>query len=299
MVILRCDRVSCSPDSRYTDEANSWTGISEFDLLARNVTVPGLSRRYPTIHCTASADICQLVTDEGEINAAISTSALIHSPLFNLHLGMLGSVAYVRFSMQVAPQYQMGQYALRRRAVRLAHRAELDDAASAQQDKQLYASESEYAVALQASRLLACDTTASDVWWSGALLGAALKQDYAVHERHGVYCKMQAQGGRSACCVGFDRVVAMRTARDFDRSRPGMSATDNLFDGHAVRNVHLAAVQAMRGVVDELGGCAGEERRLVGDRIPTSGLAQRAPPRIWITADVISTSCPRDTVELV
>ncbi|EJF61526.1 NUP-domain-containing protein [Dichomitus squalens LYAD-421 SS1] len=109
---------------KYTDEANAWTGIPEFNLLARNVTVPGLSRRYPAIHCTASADICQLVTDEGEINAALSTFALIHSPLFNLtqsHFllandggitlkqGTLGSVGFARFSVQVGLQYEIDE----------------------------------------------------------------------------------------------------------------------------------------------------------------------------------------------
>ncbi|TBU40123.1 hypothetical protein BD309DRAFT_1021642 [Dichomitus squalens] len=62
----------------------NFVSIPGYNLLARNVISPGFSRRDSAVHCTASVDICQLVTDEYEINAALSTSALIHSPFFNL-----------------------------------------------------------------------------------------------------------------------------------------------------------------------------------------------------------------------
>ncbi|TBU38215.1 purine nucleoside permease [Dichomitus squalens] len=334
----------------YTDEANAWTGIPEFDLLARNVTVPGLSRRYPAIHCTASADICQLVTDEGEINAALSTFALIHSPLFNLtqsyfllagdggispKQGTLGSVAFARFSVQVALQYEIDgreipdgfptgyvpqgttapdqwplyiygteafelNDALRQRAVALARKAKLNDTASAQQYRQLYASEPQYAAALGEPRVLACDTATSDVWWSGALLGAAFENTTTLFTNGtGVYCTTQQEDGavlgallRGALArrVDFGRVIAMRTASDFDRPPPGMSAADNLFNGQyagydaSVRNVYLAGVQVVQGVVNEWAEVyekGVEPQNYIGDDIgslggiPTFGLGSQ------------------------
>ena len=85
-----------------------WHNIPEFNVLAQNITIPGLSPIYPDIHCTATGDICQLVIGEGgkfsrkiynkkwktsesidpvfysEINAASTIAALVHSPRFNL-----------------------------------------------------------------------------------------------------------------------------------------------------------------------------------------------------------------------
>ena len=41
-----------------------WYGIKEFDLLAKNITVPGLSPLYPDVHCTKDYQVCQVVTGE-------------------------------------------------------------------------------------------------------------------------------------------------------------------------------------------------------------------------------------------
>ena len=76
---------------------------------------------YPHIHCTADGEICQVVTDDGEINAAATATALVLSPSFDLRstyfllagdagisprVGTLASVAFARFSVQVALQYE-------------------------------------------------------------------------------------------------------------------------------------------------------------------------------------------------
>ena len=50
--------------SMFEPEGSIWYGISEFDVLARNTTVPGFSMLYPDAHCTANGDICQLTTGE-------------------------------------------------------------------------------------------------------------------------------------------------------------------------------------------------------------------------------------------
>ncbi|KIP02168.1 hypothetical protein PHLGIDRAFT_306583 [Phlebiopsis gigantea 11061_1 CR5-6] len=106
----------------YDDEQNIWHGIPEFNITARKIALPGLSMQYPNIYCTANYSICQLVVGEGEINAALSTLALVLSPLFNLtstywllagdagispKVGTLGSVTFAQFAIQVALQYEV------------------------------------------------------------------------------------------------------------------------------------------------------------------------------------------------
>ncbi|MCJ1287594.1 hypothetical protein MMC26_006946 [Xylographa opegraphella] len=105
----------------FSYEQDAWYRIPEFDLLAQNITVPGLSPLYPDVHCTLSNDICQIVTGESEINAASTMSALVYSPLFNLthtyffiagiaginpEVATLGSVTFAKYAVQVALQYE-------------------------------------------------------------------------------------------------------------------------------------------------------------------------------------------------
>ncbi|KAL8789794.1 MAG: hypothetical protein Q9195_006628 [Heterodermia aff. obscurata] len=105
----------------FPPEGDVWYGIPEFDLLARNITVPGLSPLYPDAHCTANGEVCQLVTGESEINAATTITSLVFSPLFDLtttyfliggiaginpEVATLGSVTFARYAVQVALQYE-------------------------------------------------------------------------------------------------------------------------------------------------------------------------------------------------
>ncbi|CAF9935037.1 MAG: hypothetical protein HETSPECPRED_009443 [Heterodermia speciosa] len=107
--------------SMFPPEADVWYGIPEFDLLARNITVPGLSPLYPDAHCTSNGEVCQLVTGESEINAATTITSLVFSPLFDLtttyfliggiagispEVATLGSVTFARYAVQVALQYE-------------------------------------------------------------------------------------------------------------------------------------------------------------------------------------------------
>ncbi|KAG6837092.1 hypothetical protein H0H93_014984 [Arthromyces matolae] len=102
-------------------EGSVWYNIPEFNVLAQNITVPGFSPLYPDAHCTRDGSICQLTAGEGEINAALSLSALIRSPSFNLRdtyfliggiagvnpkVATLGSVTFARFAVQVTLQYE-------------------------------------------------------------------------------------------------------------------------------------------------------------------------------------------------
>ncbi|EXJ69933.1 uncharacterized protein A1O5_07006 [Cladophialophora psammophila CBS 110553] len=107
--------------SMFAPEAEVWHGIKEFDLLAQNITVPGLSPLFPEVHCTAKGDVCQVVTGESEINAASTISAFVHSPKFDLtktyfmvagiagvnpKVATLGAVTFAKYAVQVALQYE-------------------------------------------------------------------------------------------------------------------------------------------------------------------------------------------------
>ncbi|KAK5657454.1 hypothetical protein OQA88_3026 [Cercophora sp. LCS_1] len=111
--------------SMFTPEASVWlkgmssTGLG--DLLANNISTPGLSMLFPSIHCTADYSICQVTTGEAEINAAATMTAMLLSPQFDFTttyflLGgiagvspkqaTLGSVALAKYAVQVALQYE-------------------------------------------------------------------------------------------------------------------------------------------------------------------------------------------------
>lgn len=103
-----------------------------------NITVPGLSPRFPVVHCTGDGQICQVITGESgmrlvtttdelpltqlEINAATSASAIWQSGYFDLsstyfmiagiagvnpNKGTIGDVTFQRFAVQVALQYEV------------------------------------------------------------------------------------------------------------------------------------------------------------------------------------------------
>jgi len=48
--------------SMFSPEAAIWYGIPEFDVLANNYTLPGLSLEFPDLHCTKDNEICQVTT---------------------------------------------------------------------------------------------------------------------------------------------------------------------------------------------------------------------------------------------
>lgn len=48
----------------FPPEGAVWYGIPEFNLLARNISVPGISPLYPDVHCTENGDVCQIITGE-------------------------------------------------------------------------------------------------------------------------------------------------------------------------------------------------------------------------------------------
>ncbi|KAI9666979.1 MAG: hypothetical protein M1831_001484 [Alyxoria varia] len=107
--------------SLFDPEAEVWYGIKDFDLLAQNITIPGLSPLFPDVHCTKNEEICQVITGEAEINAATTITALSVSPRFDLtstyflvagisginpSVGTINDVTFARFAIQVALQYE-------------------------------------------------------------------------------------------------------------------------------------------------------------------------------------------------
>ena len=107
--------------SMFDPEAEIWWGIPEFDILAKNITVTGFSPLFPDAHCTANGEICQLVTGEGEINAAVTIASLVASPQFDLtstyfliggiagvnpEVATVSAVTFARYAVQVALQYE-------------------------------------------------------------------------------------------------------------------------------------------------------------------------------------------------
>lgn len=51
--------------SMFGPEGEAWYGIPEFDILAQNITVGGLSPVYDSaVHCTADGDVCQTTIGE-------------------------------------------------------------------------------------------------------------------------------------------------------------------------------------------------------------------------------------------
>lgn len=99
-----------------------WWGIPEFNLIAHNITVPGLSPIYPEAHCTEDFAVCQVTTGEAEINAASTVAALAYSRIFDLthtyfmiagiaginpEVATTGSVTFARYAVQIGLEYEI------------------------------------------------------------------------------------------------------------------------------------------------------------------------------------------------
>lgn len=50
---------------QFTPEAESFYAVKKFNLLGQNITIPGLSPKFPQAHCTYNGEICQVTTGEG------------------------------------------------------------------------------------------------------------------------------------------------------------------------------------------------------------------------------------------
>ncbi|KAF7550897.1 hypothetical protein G7Z17_g5405 [Cylindrodendrum hubeiense] len=301
-------------------EADVWydhfPGSGLGDILAQNISVPGLSPQYPAVHCTADGNVCQVTTGMSEINAATTITALVLSSKFDLKntyfllagiagvnpkYGTLGSVALARFALQPALQYEIDpreipedwktgyfsfgtksptEYptefygtevfelneALRDVAFDFASTATLNDTTHTQEYRSKYeAGGSVYDAATKPPSLIKCDTSTSDVFFSGNFLGEAFEDVTSLWTNGiGKYC-MSAQEDNAILevlirfhvhkSVDFNRVIVLRTGSNFDRPPPGIDAVTHLRGEHlngvkiAVDNIYLAGVEILKGIL--------------------------------------------------
>ncbi|KAI4227091.1 MAG: hypothetical protein L6R36_002653 [Xanthoria steineri] len=300
----------------FTPEAAVFYNIPEFNLLEHNITVPGFSPKFPDAHCTANGDICQLVTGEGEINAAATVSSLVLDKAFDLRstyfliAGIAGvnpevattaSVLFARFEVQVALQYEFdirdigsnfstgyfpynakvpGEYpttiygtevfevndALRSLAILFAKKAQLNDSAIAQGYRAKYA----LTAATSGPSVVACDGATSDVYYTGSILSSAFANfTKLITNGTATYCSTAQEDSAilesllratKAKLVDFSRIIVMRTASDFDRPPPEISAYNHFFFENmgafdpAVRNLYLAGREIIGGIVGQWEG---------------------------------------------
>jgi len=323
----------------FTNEAEVWYNIPEFNVLAKNITVPGLSPLFQQIHCTADEEICQLVTGESEINAASSVSALIYSGLFNLTstyfmiagiagvnpiVATTGSVTFARYAVQVGLQFEIdareipsdfptgyfpqgttapGQFPntiygtevfevnenLRQAAFKLAQTAipDLNDTAEAQANRALYASFGD--ANTKPPTVVLCDTATSDTFWSGDDLAAAFENTTQLFTNgSATYCTTQQEDsatlnalmrGALFKLVDFSRIIVMRSASDFDRPAPNVTAIANLLGDApgfepSVLNLHIAGVKVVTGITKGWASTFGrgvEAENYIGDIFGTLG----------------------------
>ncbi|KAJ5143437.1 uncharacterized protein N7515_002224 [Penicillium bovifimosum] len=194
--------------SMFAPEAEAWWNIPEFNLLAHNISVPGLSPLFPEVHCTKDHEICQLITGEGEINAATTTYFFIAGIAgVSPRTATIGSAMFARYAVQVALQYEIdirelnsnastgyiaqgtdspGQYPtniygtevfelnadLRTVAANFARKANLSDSATAQAYRAHYKTPSgKYKAGTLAPGVVECDVATTDVYFSGNILG--------------------------------------------------------------------------------------------------------------------------------
>ncbi|KAL6794233.1 purine nucleoside permease domain-containing protein [Trichoderma sp. SZMC 28012] len=214
------------------------------NLTSQAIATPGLSMLYPLVFCTQTGSVCQLTVGEGEINSAVSMTALVLSRSFNftqtyfLLAGIagvnprhatIGSVAFSRYAVQVALQYEIDSRSLpqdwptgyipygrahpfeypcitygtevfelnanlRDAAHGFAQRAQLQDAQETRNYRLLYSEMGPpYHTAVMPPSVVKCDSATSDVYYTGGRLAQAFENTTSLWTNGtGVYC-MSAQ----------------------------------------------------------------------------------------------------------
>ncbi|KAM0559908.1 hypothetical protein ACHAPJ_003858 [Fusarium lateritium] len=105
----------------FYEESRNWLSSTSAIQFPRKVRVPGLARGYEDIHVNESGEVALLVVGTALINASLSISALLTSPLFDLRKAYfvltgiagvnpkratIGSVAFAKFAVQVDTQLE-------------------------------------------------------------------------------------------------------------------------------------------------------------------------------------------------
>lgn len=230
------------PEGQIWLDKFSYSGLG--NLTSQAIATPGLSMLYPLVFCTQSGSVCQLTVGEGEINSAVSMTALVLSRSFNLtqtyfllagiagvnpRHATIGSVAFARYAVQVALQYEIDSRSLpqdwptgyipygrahpfeypcitygtevfelnanlRDAAHGFAQRAQLQDAQETRNYCLLYSEMGPpYHTAVMPPSVVKCDSATSDVYYTGGRLAQAFENTTSLWTNGtGVYC-MSAQ----------------------------------------------------------------------------------------------------------
>ncbi|KAG6894991.1 hypothetical protein C0992_003633 [Termitomyces sp. T32_za158] len=209
----------------------------------------------------------------------------------NPKVATLASVTFARYTVQVCLQYEFDarekpddfptgyvplgaqkpdQYpgdiygtevfevndALRKLAVGFAKTAILKDTAEAQAYRAHYAASEAYAPGASAPSVVECDTTASDTFWTGRLLGETFENTTALFTNGtGVTLLEALLRGAKDELVDFSRIIIMRTGSNFDRQYPGQTAAENRFGDSvgfapALTNIYIAGVEVIQGILN-------------------------------------------------
>ena len=110
--------------------------------------------------------------------------------------------------------------------------------------------------------LIACDGATSDVFYNGNILSSQFgKYVGIITNGTGLYCVTAQEDtailssllrGAKAGLVDFGRIIAMRTAANFDRPPPGVSTYQNFFFGNSgglgpsIANLALAGTPSLK-----------------------------------------------------
>lgn len=139
----------------------------------------------------------------------------------------------------------------------------LNDSSDAQAYRANYVS----SAATRGPSIVACDGATSDVYYSGPTLAEAFGNFTSlITNGTGEYCSTAQEDSAilesllratKANLVDFSRIIVMRTAANFDRPPPGISAYDHFFYKNAggflpsLANLYLAGIPIINGIVKE------------------------------------------------
>jgi purine nucleoside permease len=261
---------------------------SAFDLSETYFLLGGVAGISPTIAGLGSVTFARF-----SVQAALQYEIDAREKPLNFSTGYVpqgttGTGQYPGFTYGTEV-YELND-ALRQRAIGFAKAAKLNDSASARAYRELYTGEASFKSALGSPSVIGCDVMTSDNWWSGELLAEAFEESIALFTNGTAkYCTTAQEDGavlgallRGAVSrlVDFSRIIVMRTASDFDRPPPNVSAADNLFNGQdagydpAIINIYRAGIKVVEGIVanwESTFKSGIEPQNYVGDNIGSLG----------------------------
>lgn len=260
-----------------------------FDLTKTYFFVAGIAGINPKRATTGSATFAryavqvalQYEIDIRELSAAYSTG-------------------YIPLGADFPDQYPTSIYgtevfevnaALRTIAADFARKAKLSDSTAAKSYRAHYANASgEYKAATLAPSVVECDVATSDVYYSGNILGTAFENTTKLFTNGtGDYCSTAQEDNATLEVLlrasahkltDFARIIVMRTASDFDRPYPGVSAAYNLLFADqggfepALENIYHAGIEVVQGILkgwDETFAKGVKPTNYIGDIFGTLG----------------------------